>query len=283
MTPGNSKRGNAATRHASKTGELIRHRNRTLRWAVTAAIALVLASASTFGVLLMATPPAGKAVDIVRAQAKVHGIEYPGPLPPPRFTKALVATEDHRFYSPIDPGIDPFAVARVILGHIRGFRDQGGSTIEQQLAKMLYTPGRSGYLTVDLEQIAIAIKLNFAYTKAQILSMYAEVAYFGNGYYGLAAASVGYFGRRPAALTWAQAAMLAGVVNAPTADDPRLHPARAHAREAHVFRRLVAVGNLTTSQAEAALSRPLGVVTKDIADSSLSRSRRTPSSSRNRH
>jgi penicillin-binding protein 1A len=241
----------------------------------TIAISLALAGATAFGGLLVATPSASEAIHIVRAQAQGHSIEYPGPRLPPRFTEALVATEDHRFYSPIDPGIDPFAVVRVILGHALGLRDQGGSTIEQQLAKMLYTPGRSGYATVDLVQIAIAIKLNFTYTKTQILSMYAEVAYFGNGYYGLSAASLGYFGQRPEDLTWAQAAMLAGVVNAPTADNPRLHPARARAREIHVFRRLVAVGDLTKSQAEAALSRPLGLVTEDNADGSPPRAQGT--------
>ncbi len=252
---------------------MIHHQVKALRRATVIAIALVFTGAAVFGVLLAATPSAGEAVDIARAQAKRHGIGYPGPPLPRRFTEALVATEDHRFYSLIDPGLDPFAVTRVILGRVLGFRNQGGSTIEQQLAKMLYTPDRSGYATVDLEQIAIAIKLNFTYTKMQILSMYAEVAYFGNGYYGLAAASRGYFGRRPADLTWAQAAMLAGVVNAPTDDNPRLHPARAHARETHVFHRLVAVGDLTRSQAEAALSQPLGLVAGKNADGPPSRSR----------
>jgi membrane peptidoglycan carboxypeptidase len=89
--------------------------------------------------------------------------------------------------------------------------------------------------------------------------MYAEVAYFGDGYYGLTAASCGYFGKEPADLNWAQAAMLAGVVNAPTADDPRTHPLAARAREAHVFDRLVAVGDLTRAQAGAAFAQPLAL------------------------
>lgn len=232
--------------------------NRTL---VTVGV-LVLGAAGAFGLLLLATPPAARATALARAQARANGIKYPGPKPPCRFTEALVATEDHRFYSPIDPGIDPFAIGRVILGRITGLRGQGGSTIDQQLAKMLYTPGRSGRLTVDLEQIAIAVKLHFTYTRAQILALYAEVAYFGNGYYGLAAASHGYFGRSPENLTWAQAATLAGVINAPSADNPCLHPQSAHAREVHVFRRLVAVGDLSKAQAVAALSQPLGLTAK---------------------
>lgn len=124
---------------------------------------------------------------------------------------------------------------------------------------MLYSPGQRG-LAVKLERVGLAIKLHFSYSPTAILSMYAEVAYFGNGYYGLSAASCGYFGHPPAELTWPQAAMLAGVVNAPTADDPRRHPQRARLREAHVLRRLVAVEDLTYAKARAALSEPLGVV-----------------------
>ncbi|MGH7103205.1 MAG: transglycosylase domain-containing protein [Acetobacteraceae bacterium] len=226
---------------------------------MTVIAALFIAGGLAVALELLTTPTAAEAVALVRAEARRHGTAYPGPEPPQRFVAALIATEDQRFYSPLDPGIDPFAVGRVILGRMTGRRDQGGSTIEQQLAKMLYTPRRTG-LMVELEQMALAIKLNFTYPKSEILSMYAEVAYFGHGHYGLWSASCGYFGREPAELSWAQAAMLAGVVNAPTALDPRTHPRSAHEREAHVFARLVAVGDLAQGQADAALARPLGLV-----------------------
>jgi membrane peptidoglycan carboxypeptidase len=84
---------------------------------------------------------------------------------------------------------------------------------------MLYTPGQAG-LSAELTQIALAVKLNATYSKATILRAYAEVAYYGHGYYGLQAASCGYFGRQPSQLTVNQGAMLAGVVNAPSVDDP---------------------------------------------------------------
>ncbi|MGH7049901.1 MAG: transglycosylase domain-containing protein [Acetobacteraceae bacterium] len=221
--------------------------------------ALFIAGGLAVALALLSTPTAAEAVVLVRAEARRHGTAYPGPEPPHRFVAALTATEDQRFYSPLDPGIDPFAVGRVILGWMTGRPDQGGSTIAQQLAKMLYTPGRTGSMA-ELEQMALAIKLNFAYPKAGILSMYAEVAYFGSGHYGLRSASCGYFDRQPAELSWAQAAMLAGVVNAPTALDPRTHPRRAEEREAHVFARLVAVGALARGEANAMLARPLGLV-----------------------
>jgi penicillin-binding protein 1A len=119
-----------------------------------------------------------------------------------------------------------------------------------------------------LEQVALAVKLSLTYSKMQILAMYAEVAYYGNGYYGLDVASCGYFGKRPSDLTWSQAAVLAGVVNAPSIDDPRNHAPAAHAREAHVLARLVAVGYLTADEARAALSAPLAVV-PDIGATTL--------------
>ena len=76
-------------------------------------------------------------------------------------------------------------MGRVVVSWITGREDQGGSTIDQQLAKNLYTGGHSGF-TEDLEQLAVAVKLNQTYSRPQILRMYAEVAYYGHGYYGLA-------------------------------------------------------------------------------------------------
>jgi penicillin-binding protein 1A len=166
---------------------------------------------------------------------------------------ALVATEDHRFYS--EPGVDPVAVGRLILGRLDGGPDQGGSTLYQQLARMLYLPGRSGMLA-EAEQVLLGIKLDLSYPKAQILQMYADVAYFGHGYYGLGAASCGYFAQPPAKLSWGQAAMLAGLVQAPTADDPLGHFANARARQAHVLIRLIATGRLTSGQTAQAYRRP---------------------------
>jgi membrane peptidoglycan carboxypeptidase len=131
---------------------------------------------------------------------------------------------------------------------------------------MLYTPGHSGFAS-EAEQVALAVKLSFSYSKAQILQMYAEVAYFGQDYYSLGAASCGYFGVMPARLTWPQAAMLAGLVQAPSAYDPLAHPALARAREAHVLGRLVATGTLTPAQASAALAQPLRLVPPELARS----------------
>ena len=230
---------------------------RILRRTLVVFMTLVLLALVAFGVLLVVTPSVGNAPRLARAQARAHHSVYPGPQVPARFAASLVATEDHRFYS--EPGVDVFAIGRVTASYLTGGGDQGGATLYQQLAKVLYTQGRSG-LAVEAEQVALAVKLDMTYTKQQILRMYAGVVYFGNGYYGLAAASCGYFGVRPAGLSWPEAALLAGLVQGPTADDPVTHPATARAREAHVLGRLVATGVLAPAQAATAQAVPLATM-----------------------
>jgi membrane peptidoglycan carboxypeptidase len=216
-------------------------------------IALLLAGVA---LLYAFTPSPGQATSLASAQAAEHHIAYPGPPVPRYFAEALVATEDHRFYT--DPGVDPLAMVRVAASWLTGRTDGGGSTIDQQLAKNLYTSGQSSFPQI-LEQVALAVKLNQAYSRAEILRLYAEIAYYGHGYYGLKAASCGYFGRQPAELTVVQAAMLAGAVNAPTYDDPLVYPGHARARLVHVIDRMAAVGYLTKAQQDAALNAPLGL------------------------
>jgi membrane peptidoglycan carboxypeptidase len=204
--------------------------------------------------LLIVSPSVANAPALARAWDTAHHASYPGPPVPGRFASALVATEDHRFYT--EAGIDPVAIARVGVGDLLGKPDQGGATLYQQLARLLYVPGHVGVLGTA-EQALLGIKLDLSYPKSEILRMYADVAYFGHGYYGLNAASCGYFGVHPAALTWPQAAVLAGLVQAPSAYDPFAHLARARARGQHVLARLVATGTLTQAQAARAYQMPL--------------------------
>jgi membrane peptidoglycan carboxypeptidase len=224
-----------------------------LRRAALAALALFSALVVGLMIILLATPSVGDAWSLARAQARSHDAAFPGPPVPPKFAAALISTEDHRFAS--EPGFDPLAIGRVVMSAVTG-KDQGGSTLYQQLAKLLYGPHKAR-LTVQLYELALGIKLKFSYSREQILRMYADVAYFGHGYYGLAAASCGYFGRPPAGLSWPQAAVLAGLVQAPSAYDPLQHPALARSREGHVISRLVATGALTSRQGAAALAVPM--------------------------
>ena len=228
---------------------------RILRGVAAVLIALVVAA----GFIMTATPSVGNAWSIAKAEAKSHHSAFPGPRIPSKFAAALIATEDHRFGS--EPGVDPYAIARVLLAGLTGGGDQGGATLYQQLAKVLYTPGKGGIPT-EIEQIALAIKLKYSYTDTQILRMYSAVVYFGHGFYGLAAASCGYFGRLPGTLSWPQAALLAGLVQAPSAYDPLQFPRLARAREQHVISRLVETGVLTRHRAAAALVAPISKLTR---------------------
>jgi membrane peptidoglycan carboxypeptidase len=232
-----------------------RRARRLLLWAVGVFTSLVLLVIMAFGGLMLATPSVGNAVALVRAQDAAHHVAYPGPPVAARFATSLVATEDKRFYS--EPGIDLYAVARVGFNYVAGHGIQGGATLYQQLAKLLYTHGSSASAADEAEQVALAVKLYLTYPRAQILQMYADVAYFGNGFYGLVAASCGYFGVEPDAMSWPQAALLAGLVQGPSVDDPLTNPANARAREVHVVGRLVATGKLTPAQGKAALAVPL--------------------------
>jgi membrane peptidoglycan carboxypeptidase len=217
-------------------------------------VALVAACALGFGILLAVTPSVANARQLAQAIDQAHGAPYPGIAAPARFAAALEATEDHRFAS--EPGVDPVAVGRILYASLAGRGDQGGATLYQQLAKMLYTPDESG-LTAKAEQVALAVKLKYSYSGAEILRLYSDVAYFGHGFYGLQDASCGYFGVQPAQLSWPQAALLAGLVQGPTQDDPIDHPANGLAREQHVLGRLVAVGKISQASATAYLRAPL--------------------------
>jgi membrane peptidoglycan carboxypeptidase len=239
-------------------GRARRHWVRRLtRWVLVTAVVVILLAAVAFGGLMAVTPSAGNAEQLAAAQDAAHHVAYPGPAVPARFAESLVATEDHRFYS--EPGIDLYAVARVGFEYATGHGIQGGATLYQQLAKQLYTHGQSTAQD-EAEQVAMAVKLYMTYSRPQILQMYADVVYFGNNFYGLAAASCGYFGVPPAGLSWPQAAMLAGLVQGPSLDDPLTHPAAARAREVHVVGRLVATGKLTPAQGNAALAVPLSTL-----------------------
>jgi membrane peptidoglycan carboxypeptidase len=230
---------------------------RLLRFASGCVVLVVCLSLLAFGGLLLLSPSVGNAPQIAAAQDASHHVAYPGPPVPARFTAALEATEDHRFGE--EPGIDPVAVAKAAAGLVVHTDNPGGATIYQQLAKLLYTPGETG-VRVEAKQVALAVKLRYSYSGAQILQMYADVVYYGNGFYGIQAASCGYFGVSPAQMSWPQAAMLAGLVNGPSLDDPVTNPVNGRAREEHVIARLVTTGGLTQAQANQALAVPVSAM-----------------------
>jgi penicillin-binding protein 1A len=174
----------------------------------------------------------------------------------PILRDAVVATEDERFYR--HHGIDFIGVIRALpydLAHL-SFA-QGASTITEQVGKLLYLGGNDHTLWRKLEDAALALKLENHYSKEQILSAYLNSVYFGEGANGVWAASERYFGIRPLQLDTAQATLLVGLIQAPTAYDPITHPAAARARQVEVLRSLVRNGFLTADEAAATLARPL--------------------------
>jgi membrane peptidoglycan carboxypeptidase len=147
---------------------------------------------------------------------------------------------------------------RAAIASVGSSEDPGGSTIPQQLAKALYPHG--GGLLGTLEQIGLGVKLSLAYSHEQILTMYLDAIYYGNGYWGDVAAAHGYFGVSPRRLTWGEAAMLAGLPQAPSSSDPEHHYRLARLRQRHVLDQLVANGYLTASQAVHAFHEPLPLI-----------------------
>jgi membrane peptidoglycan carboxypeptidase len=185
----------------------------------------------------------------VRAILVAHH-EPTGVLPSPRkLAAAVVSVEDEHFYANFAVNVLS-GVGRAALATLQAEQDPGGSTIEQQLAKLLY--GQGGGLGATLREIGLGVKLDLAYSKAEILRMYVNAAYYGQGFWGVPAASRGYFRIAPADLTWAEAAMLAGLLQAPSAYDPVTHYALAKQRQDHVLTQLVANGYLSARQAAAA-------------------------------
>lgn len=138
----------------------------------------------------------------------------------PYIPQAVMAIEDRRFYSHF--GIDPFGLARAMFENITSGRfTQGGSTLTQQLAKNLFLkPDRT--IERKVQEVLLALWLEQKHTKDQILEMYLNRVYFGSGSYGVEAASRRYFGKSARDVTLAEAALLAGLLKAPS----RLSPAR---------------------------------------------------------
>jgi membrane peptidoglycan carboxypeptidase len=233
-----------------------RGRGRAVRAIVRLFIVLAVVAALLGAGLEFVVPSAADADTRTAELAASRAVARSTAPPPEKVADALIATEDARFRT--NSGIDAAGVLRWAKGTLTGAEDAGGATIEQQLAKMLYTDGHRAPVD-QLEQAGLALKLNADFSKTEILRMYLDTAYFGHGYYGLSAASLGYFGKPPTDLDWQQAALLAGLVQAPSAYDPTAHPALALSRRAHVLARLAATGSLTAGQASALAATPLGL------------------------
>ena len=166
---------------------------------------------------------------------------------PKNYINAVVAVEDHRFY---DHGpIDFIAIGRAIWVNITNFElREGGSTITQQLAKNVVL-SQEETATRKLGEIVAAFDIEKNYSKDDILALYVNTCYFGEGYYGIYDASMGYYNKEPKDLTLAEATMLAGVPNAPSVYAPTVNPDLAKKRQEHVLNKMVEYGYISKEEA----------------------------------
>jgi penicillin-binding protein 1A len=168
----------------------------------------------------------------------------------PFLPRAVIATEDRRFYHHF--GIDPFGLARAALTDLRaGQIVQGGSTITQQLAKILFlSPERN--LARKIRETLLALWLEHRFAKDQILEIYLNRVYLGAGTYGVDAAAHRYFGKSAAKLNLFESAVVAGLLKAPTRFSPARDPDRAAARAGQVLGVMVEAGFITAADAAGA-------------------------------
>src|SRR4051812_11091420 len=159
---------------------------------------------------------------------KEQRIEVPLEKVSPELIKAVVSVEDQRFFD--HSGVDVIRIAAAALRNVRsGRRAQGGSTITQQLA-------RQSFLTLDktyrrkIKEAILAARIERQFTKNQILELYLNKVYFGDGFYGVEAAARGYFGKHASELKVDEAALLAGLIQSPSSYAPTVNLDRAVTR-----------------------------------------------------
>src|SRR5215475_11613333 len=177
---------------------------------------------------------------------------------PAALKQAVIATEDARFYSHY--GVDPMGIARAVYQNFRRGRIvEGGSTITQQLAKVLFlTPDKS--LERKLKEAVLALELERRYSKDRIFEMYLNQIYFGHGAFGVEAAARTFYGKSVSDLTLSECTLLAGLPKAPSTYSPFEHPEAAKRRRATVLARMVDVGMLAQPAAKKAADSVLGLI-----------------------
>src|SRR5437870_4612233 len=178
--------------------------------------------------------------------------------------EATIAVEDRTFYQ--HGGLNLLRTGQAGLDDLIHLRlNQGGSTITQQLVKNIYLSGDRSVLR-KLDEAILAVEIEHQYSKAQILEAYLNRIYYGNQSYGVEAAAQTYFGKTARQLSLSEAALLAGLPQAPTALDPFSNLNGAKARQRVVLDAMVKAGEITTAQAQSAFAQPLTLQKPTSAD-----------------
>ena len=187
----------------------------------------------------------------------------------PDLIHALISIEDVRFYE--HSGIDKIALFRVAYGVATGNSDQGGgSTLTQQLAKNLFPRGENlskmKLVIRKFQEWVTATKLEYNYSKDEIIAMYLNTVFFGHNAYGIKKAAETFFGKEPNELTIEEAALLAGVVNAPSKFSPRRNPNNALTRRNLVLKRMETNGFIDEQQYDSISQIPIDMSHFGILD-----------------
>lgn len=168
------------------------------------------------------------------------------------FIHAVVAVEDQRYFK--RRGFDWIALVRAMLNNALARKNiEGGSTITQQIAKNLYFQNTARGINEKIAEVFLMLDLENTYTKEYLLALYANMNYYGDGYWGIGQASRGYFDKEPSELTIAQAAMLAGIPNAPGIYQLSSGYNRAINRQHKVLQRLMEEGYINVIEYEEAI------------------------------
>lgn len=166
---------------------------------------------------------------------------------PKIYTVAVISVEDHRFER--HHGIDVIAIARAAFNDIRTMSlVEGGSTITQQLAKNMYFT-QEKKITRKIAEVFMSYEIEKNYSKDEILELYVNTIYYGNNYYNIKSASLGYFDKLPKDLNSSECTMLAGIPNAPSLYNPKASPNLAKQRQKQVIQKMIKYGNLSKEDA----------------------------------
>ena len=167
---------------------------------------------------------------------------------PEIYLDAVVAVEDHRFEQHF--GIDLIAIGRAAWNNLTSWSlREGGSTITQQLAKNLYFTQEKSFIR-KIAEMFMAFRLENAYTKDEILELYVNSIYFGDGYYGIGDACEGYLNESPIEMTDYECTLMAGIPNAPSVYSLTENPALAEQRQKYVVKQMVKYDYITEDQAK---------------------------------
>lgn len=168
---------------------------------------------------------------------------------PENYLNAVIAVEDHRFKE--HGAIDVIAIARAIWINVSNFElREGGSTITQQVAKNIFFIEETDAITRKVAEILVAIDLEKEYSKEDILELYVNTIYFGDGYYGIKEACNGYLDIEPSEMTLYDSTMLAGIPNAPSVYAPTVNPDLTKSRQKKVVSDMVEHGYISQEEAD---------------------------------